>query len=49
MNQFPHDNQRLIRSIMYLIAGFVQLLYWCGFGNELKYQVNIKTCLNQSF
>ncbi|KAG8035001.1 hypothetical protein G9C98_005423, partial [Cotesia typhae] len=37
---FPHDNQRLIRSIMYLIAGFVQLLYWCGFGNELKYQVN---------
>ncbi|KAH0548926.1 hypothetical protein KQX54_004362 [Cotesia glomerata] len=35
---FPNDNQRLIRSIMYLIAGFVQLLYWCGFGNELKYQ-----------
>nr|AGG17945.1 olfactory receptor 12 [Microplitis mediator] len=37
---FPHDNQRLIRSVLYLVAGFVQLLYWCGFGNELKFQAN---------
>nr|WGO81750.1 olfactory receptor 72 [Microplitis mediator] len=37
---FPHDKKALIRAVMYLLSGFTQLLYWCAFGNQLKFQAD---------
>ncbi|XP_057332885.1 uncharacterized protein LOC130672355 [Microplitis mediator] len=37
---YPHDKKALIRALMYLLSGFTQLLYWCAFGNQLKFQAD---------
>lgn len=38
--QCADDRKKLISAFTYLAVGFLQLLYWCGFGNELSFQVN---------
>ncbi|XP_057333369.1 uncharacterized protein LOC130672703 isoform X2 [Microplitis mediator] len=40
---FPHDKKRLMRSIFFLLVGFIQIFYWCRFGNELKFQADYLT------
>ncbi|XP_057332882.1 odorant receptor 83a-like [Microplitis mediator] len=37
---FPHDKKSLIRYIIYLLSGSLQLLYWCAFGNQLKFEAD---------
>nr|WGO81789.1 olfactory receptor 115 [Microplitis mediator] len=37
------DRKKLISALTYLSVGFLQLLYWCGFGNELSFQANSLT------
>ncbi|XP_044580133.1 uncharacterized protein LOC123262122 [Cotesia glomerata] len=40
---FPGDRDNFIRSTAYLLSGFIQLLYWCAFGNQLKFQADFLT------
>ncbi|CAD6241294.1 GSCOCT00014172001.2-RA-CDS, partial [Cotesia congregata] len=37
---FSDNKPMLMRAIIYLSGGFLQLLYWCALGNELKYQAD---------
>ncbi|KAG8035007.1 hypothetical protein G9C98_005429 [Cotesia typhae] len=37
---FPGDKDNFIRSTAYLVSGFTQLLYWCAFGTQLKFQAD---------
>ncbi|XP_044580139.1 uncharacterized protein LOC123262123 isoform X2 [Cotesia glomerata] len=39
-HQFSDNKPMLMRAIIYLSGGFLQLLYWCALGNELKYQAD---------
>ncbi|XP_057332879.1 uncharacterized protein LOC130672351 [Microplitis mediator] len=40
---FSDNKQILVRAVIYLLGGFLHLLYWCALGNELKFQADFLT------